>query len=87
MSLRALKRNIARERMKKAGVERINKRWIWKDNVHRMRDGSWTGGFVSYFAANWRKYLDPTTAEYKLAMSGQTRKKKGFVREIRKVRV
>ena len=52
MSLRALKRNIARERMKKAGVERINKRRIWKDNVHRMRDGSWTGGFVSYFAAN-----------------------------------
>lgn len=81
MSLRALKRNIARERMKKAGVERLNKRRIWKDNFRKTKNG-WEGGWVSYFAANWRKYLDPTTAEYKMAMGGQTRKKKGFLRKI-----
>ena len=75
MSLRSLKRSIARNRMKQAGVERINKKRIWKDNTRKTRNG-WVGGYVSYFAANWRKYLDPTTAEYKMAMGGRTRKKK-----------
>ncbi len=75
MSLRTLKRNIARNRMKQAGVERINKKRIWKNDFRKTRNG-WTGGNASYFAINWRKWLDPTTAEYKMWKNGKTGKKK-----------
>lgn len=79
MSLRSLERTIARERMKRAGVERINKKRVWDANAGKKHEGGWR----SYFAMNWRKYLDSSTDEYKLAMSGRTRKKKRFVRRVR----
>jgi len=79
MSLRSLERSIARERMKRAGVERINKKRIWDNNAGKKHEGGWR----SYFAMNWRKYLDPTTDEYKMAVGGKTRKKKGFLRKVR----
>ena len=79
MSLRSLKRSIARERMKRAGVERINKKRIWDNDAGKKHEGGWR----SYFAMNWRKYLDPTTDEYKMAVGGKTRKKKGFLRKVR----
>lgn len=79
MSLRSLERSIARERMKRAGVERINKKRIWDNNAGKKHEGGWR----SYFAMNWRKYLDPTSSEYKMAMGGKTRKKKGFLQKVR----
>lgn len=79
MSMRSFARSVAHERMKRAGVERINKRRIWDGKVGAKHEGS----YRSYFAMNWRKYLDPTTPEYKMAVGGRTRKKKGFVRKVR----
>ena len=70
--MRSLRRSIARARMEQAGVSRINKRRIWDDKAGSKHEG----GFRSYFAMNWRKYLDPKTKEYKWAMNGLTKKKR-----------
>lgn len=72
--MRSLRRSIARARMEQAGVSRINKRRIWDDKAGSKHEG----GFRSYFAMNWRKYLDPKTKEYKWAMKGLTKKKPGI---------
>lgn len=72
MGMRSLARSVARSRMERAGVSRINKRRIWDDKGGKRHKGS----YRSYFAMNWKKYLDPTTQEYKWAAGGQTRKKK-----------
>ena len=70
--MRSLRRSIARARMEQAGVSRINKRRIWDDKAGSKHEG----GFRSYFAMNWRKYLDPKTKEYKWAMKSLTQKRK-----------
>ena len=78
--MRSLRRSIARARMEQAGVSRINKRRIWDDKVRKEKTGpnkgAWIGEYRSYFAMNWRKYLDPKTKEYKWAMNGLTKKKR-----------
>ena len=84
MNMRTLRRQVARERMKKAGVEQFNDKRVWKDHHHKTRDG-WMGGYVSYFAANWRKYLDPSTQEYKWATEGKAQARRKLA--LRKVRV
>ena len=72
MSIRSLARSIARARMQHAGVEQMNKK--------RFTDNSASGkrikGLRSYFAMNWRKYLDPTTQEYKWGTRNVTFRKK-----------
>ena len=75
MSLRALKRNIARNRMQAAGIDRINRRRVWDAKAAPKKKGEVSGAFRSYFAMNWRKYLDPTTPQYKYAMSQMNRKR------------
>ena len=70
--MRSLKRSIARARMEQAGVSRINKRRIWDEKAGAKHEG----GFRSYFAMNWRKYLDPKSKEYKWAMQGLAKKRK-----------
>lgn len=76
MSMRALKRNIARNRMKAAGIDRINRRRVWDGNAAPKKKGDPPGAFRSYFAMNWRKYLDPETPQYKYAMSQISRKRR-----------
>lgn len=81
---REIKRRIARARMEAAGITQINKKRVWDDNYRKEKSGpnkgAWIGGWTSYFAKNWKKFLDPTTTEYKLAMSGRTRKRRGFLK-------
>lgn len=74
--LRSIQRNIARNRMKVAGIDRINRRRIWDEKAAPKKKGDDPGKFRSYFAMNWRKYLDPTTPQYKWYQVALTRRKK-----------
>lgn len=79
--LRSIQRNIARNRMKVAGIDRINRRRIWDANAKPKKKDDDPGAFRSYFAMNWRKYLDPSSPQYKWYKQCLARKR----RVIRKV--
>lgn len=72
MGMRSLERSVARSRMQIVGVERINKRRIWDKNGGKKREGR----YRSFFSMYWRKFLDPSSREYKAVMSRLARKKK-----------
>ena len=82
MNMRTLLRSVARERMKRAGVGRMNEKRVWKDKHHLTRNG-WIGGHISYFASAWRKYLDPTTQEYKWGTEGRANKRRWMRQKVR----
>lgn len=50
--MRKILRNIARNNMKLAGIQRMNKKARWSDSNGHHVDGS-------FFALNWRNYLQP----------------------------
>ncbi len=66
MSLRTQKRNIARYRMQLCGYERMNKK-RYLDGP-RDKNGNIIQGKAeirSAFGIHWRKYLDPSSKQYK----------------------
>lgn len=81
--LRSIQRNIARNRMKISGIDRVNRRRVWDANAKPKKKGEEPGAYRSYFAMNWRKYLDPTTPQYKWYEQALSRKKKPVRRIIR----
>lgn len=81
--LRSIQRNIARNRMKVAGIDRINRRRIWDEKAAPKKKGDDPGAFRSYFAMNWRKYLDPSTPQYKWYKTCISRPKRTVRRIVR----
>lgn len=54
--MRELKRSVARENMKRAGFVHINKK---RNVIYR---GTGKSGKTSFFAQNWRKWIDRVPA-------------------------
>lgn len=63
MSMRQLKRSVARYRMELCGYECINKKQYRE--TKKNKKGEERTFLKSAFALNWRKMLDPNSKQYK----------------------